>query len=638
MNRAEEKIKEEEETVKNLEAQAKKRCFLGLCPNLKSLDLLNKKAEKDAQAVLELIQQAVSHKFNNESKVQNLEDQPEADKRNLVMEVEPEKKTSDGADKVMEVEAKVSGSAKADTTKAISKLIEGRWFDRGLYPGDTQETESRRIQGFEAFESRKSTLEGIVEALKDPDLKIIGVKGMPGVGKTMLVKEAARRAREETMFDEVVMVTVSWNPNIKRIPGEIADALGLKLDEETVFARAMRLQQWLKKQDKRVLLILDDIWDGQRLELEQVGIAIEGNQSIASEEDLGRPLMQNISENIFQKYSAVRFKILLTFTSPVVLIDMKTEEMFNVQVLTDDEAMGWIQKVVGNAANKPGYRQLLTKVVKYCAGFSVAISAIAIALRTKNFDFLVEALQKEPKPITKKKEALKSVYFTIEWSYSMLEKSQLQSFFQLCALLPQGSDIHVSDLLRYNSGLRIASNVSTLEEAKKCLNKLKDAGLLLSSDNNEVVKMHDIVRDVALSIASEEKRMFVIEDEIRIEELLKERKLNSCTAISLPYSSINKLPYNLECPRLKLLVLFNKNPSLEVPDNFFKQMNELLILDFTGMDFASLPSSFTSLINLKRLCFNECKLNDITIVGNLKQLDTLKILSSDIQRLPQDIG
>ncbi|KAG4122484.1 hypothetical protein ERO13_D11G270000v2 [Gossypium hirsutum] len=636
VNRAEEKIKEEEETVKNLEAQAKKRCFLGLCPNLKSLNLLNKKAEEDAQAVLELIQQAKSHKFNNESKVQNLEDQPEGDKRN--MEVEPEKQTSDKAKTVMEVEAKVSGSAKADTTKAMSKRIEQRRSDRGLYPGDTQETKSRPIQGFEAFESRKATLENIVEALKDPDLKIIGINGRPGVGKTMLVKEAARRAREENRFDEVVMVTVSWNPNIKRIQREIADALGLKLDEETVFARAMRLQQWLKKQDKRVLLILDDIWDGQRLELEQVGIAIEGDQSIASEEDLGRPLMQNISENGFQKFSAVRFKILLTSTSRQVLIDMKTEEIFDVHVLTDEEAMGWIQKVVGNAANQPGYRQLLTQVVKNCAGFPVAISAIAIALRTQNFNHLVEALRKETKPIAKKEEALKSVYFTIEWSYSMLENPQLQSFFQLCALLPRGSDIHVSDLLRYNSGLRIASNVSTLEEAKKCLNKLKDAGLLLSSDNNEVVKMHDIVRDVAIWIASEEKRMFVIEDENRIEELLKERKLNSCAAISLPYSSNNKLPDNLECPRLKLLVLFNKNPSLEVPDNFFKRMSELLILDFTGMDFASLPSSFTSLRNLQRLRFDECKLNDIAIVAKLKQLDTLKILSSDIQRLPQEIG
>ncbi|KAB2005784.1 hypothetical protein ES319_D11G294800v1 [Gossypium barbadense] len=630
------KIKEEEETVKNLEAQAKNRCFLGLCPNLKSLNLLNKKAEEDAQAVLELIQQAKSHKFNNESKVQNLEDQPEGDKRN--MEVEPEKQTSDKAKTVMEVEAKVSGSAKADTTKAMSKRIEQRRSDRGLYPGDTQETKSRPIQGFEAFESRKATLENIVEALKDPDLKIIGINGRPGVGKTMLVKEAARRAREENRFDEVVMVTVSWNPNIKRIQREIADALGLKLDEETVFARAMRLQQWLKKQDKRVLLILDDIWDGQRLELEQVGIAIEGDQSIASEEDLGRPLMQNISENGFQKFSAVRFKILLTSKSRQVLIDMKTEEIFDVHVLTDEEAMGWIQKVVGNAANQPGYRQLLTQVVKNCAGFPVAISAIAIALRTQNFNHLVEALRKETKPIAKKEEALKSVYFTIEWSYSMLENPQLQSFFQLCALLPRGSDIHVSDLLRYNSGLRIASNVSTLEEAKKCLNKLKDAGLLLSSDNNEVVKMHDIVRDVAIWIASEEKRMFVIEDENRIEELLKERKLNSCAAISLPYSSNNKLPDNLECPRLKLLVLFNKNPSLEVPDNFFKRMSELLILDFTGMDFASLPSSFTSLRNLQRLRFDECKLNDIAIVAKLKQLDTLKILSSDIQRLPQEIG
>ncbi|KAA3472758.1 disease resistance protein [Gossypium australe] len=386
------------------------------------------------------------------------------------------------------------------------------------------------------------------------------------------------------------MVTVSWNPNIKRIQGEIADALGLNLDEEIVFARAMRLQQWLKKQDKGVPLILDDIWDVQRLELKQVGIAIEGDQSIASEEDLGRPLMQNISENGFQKFSAVRFKILLTSTSLEVLIDMKAKEMFNVQLLTDEEAMEWIQKVVDNATNRLGYRQLLTKVVKNCA---------------------------EPKPITKKEEALKSVYFTIEKSYSMLKNLNCSHFSTLC-LAAQGFDIHVSDLLRYNLGLRIASNVSTLEEAKKCLNKFKDAGLLLSSNNNEVVKMHDIVCDVAIWIAFEEKQMFFIEDEICIEEMLKKRKLNNCSAILLPYTIINKLPDNLECLRLKLLVLFNKNPSLEVSDSFFEQMNKLLILDFTVIDFASLPSSFTSLRNLQMLCFDECQLNDITIVGNLK--------------------
>ncbi|KAK5792603.1 hypothetical protein PVK06_033718 [Gossypium arboreum] len=56
----------------------------------------------------------------------------------------------------------------------------------------------------------------------------------------------------------------------------------------------------------------------------------------------------------------------------------------------------------------------------------------------------------------------------------------------LVGMLPQGSDILVSNLLRHSLSLRIAMNASTLEEARKCLNKLKDAGLLLSSDENEM--------------------------------------------------------------------------------------------------------------------------------------------------------
>ena len=49
-------------------------------------------------------------------------------------------------------------------------------------------------KGYEAFESRMPTITGVLEALKDPNINRIGVHGMGGVGKTMLVKEVDRKS------------------------------------------------------------------------------------------------------------------------------------------------------------------------------------------------------------------------------------------------------------------------------------------------------------------------------------------------------------------------------------------------------------------------------------------------------------
>ncbi|GMI65296.1 hypothetical protein HRI_000198900 [Hibiscus trionum] len=578
---AEDKIKEEEQILENLEAQAKERCFFGLCPNSKSTDLLNKKAEDNAKSVAELLLKASLFMFTRKRNVE----QP----RNIE---EPR------------------------TTEYL-------------------EAEPGIIQDFEAFPSREATLEGIMNDLKSTHLKIIGVHGMTGVGKTTLVKEVARRAREESLFDDVAMATVPQNRNLKEIQGQIADVLGLKLDEESLFLRAMRLQQWLKKGDKSALVILDDVRRGQRLKLEEIGIGFEGYNSIASEDDAG-PLVRNA----FQKLSAVRFKVLLTSTTEQALSDMKAESIRKLKVLPDEEAIKWFKKMAGVGARNPAYQNTINNVVKNCTGFPVAISAIAVAMEfsRRSFSSLLEDLARETEPIPAKDQNLARVYSTIQLSYSLLEKPELQFLFQLCALLPRGSHIQVSDLLRYSLGLKIERNVSTLEEARKGVNGLKDAGLLLRTDNDKHVRMHDIVRDVAIWIASEKQRIYVIEDEARMKKLLDQRKLYNCNAISLPYGDINVLPDKLECPRLKLLVLLNKNPSLTVPDTFFGEMTELSMLDLAGLSFTSLPPSFTSLENLQMLSFDECELNDIAIVGNLKQLDTLKILSSDIQRLPREIG
>lgn len=80
-----------------------------------------------------------------------------------------------------------------------------------------------------------------MEALGDENINIIAICMMEGIGKTTMAKEVARRAKEEKLIGEVVMAIGAQNPNVMKIQGEIADALGLKFNMETVLGRAGEL-------------------------------------------------------------------------------------------------------------------------------------------------------------------------------------------------------------------------------------------------------------------------------------------------------------------------------------------------------------------------------------------------------------
>ena len=70
-----------------------------------------------------------------------------------------------------------------------------------------------------------------MEALKDDKVSMIGLYGMRGVGKTTLVKEVGRIATESQLFDEVLMATVSQNPNVIDIQNRMAERLALRFEE-----------------------------------------------------------------------------------------------------------------------------------------------------------------------------------------------------------------------------------------------------------------------------------------------------------------------------------------------------------------------------------------------------------------------
>ena len=70
---------------------------------------------------------------------------------------------------------------------------------------------------FMDFESRTKMKKEVLEALRAAEVNMIAICGMGGIGKTVMATEVEKRAEDDKLFDEVVMVVVSQNQDLRYI-------------------------------------------------------------------------------------------------------------------------------------------------------------------------------------------------------------------------------------------------------------------------------------------------------------------------------------------------------------------------------------------------------------------------------------
>ncbi|XP_077223370.1 putative disease resistance protein At5g63020 [Tasmannia lanceolata] len=117
--------------------------------------------------------------------------------------------------------------------------------------------------------SKQAKDKKVMDALKDENIRMIGVYGMGGIGKTTLVKNVNNKLKRTSAFEAIVMVTVSKDVKLKIIQEEIAKKVGMELKEEIESLRTSKLRRRLMD-FKKLLIILDDLWE--RLDIVNIGI------------------------------------------------------------------------------------------------------------------------------------------------------------------------------------------------------------------------------------------------------------------------------------------------------------------------------------------------------------------------------
>ncbi|GMP81279.1 hypothetical protein CsSME_00036039 [Camellia sinensis var. sinensis] len=518
------------------------------------------------------------------------------------------------------------GKKATNKAKEVAQLHEERKLTKVAYNEPVPGIESTSTEGIKVFESRRLITDDVMEALKDDRFHMIAICGMGGVGKTTMVKEVAKRAKEEKLFDEVVMAVVSQSPNERKIQGEIGDKLGLKFEEETVCGRADRLCERLRD-TKRILVILDDVWKG--LELNDIGIPFgDGHR---------------------------RCKILLTSRFDNVCNDMNAQKKFTVEVLTEEEAWNLFQEMAGisNHTSHTSTDLYITqmKVADECGCLPIAIVTVARALKGKDEQSWNSALLQLRKSMVKNiREVEEIVFKSLELSYNSLGSREIKECFLLCSLYVEDFNIPIEDLVRYGVGIEMFEAIDSVKEARDrvhaFVDDLKKGYLLMDSEQEGCVKIHDVVRDVAISIASREEHSFMVRCDEALKEWPEKERHKNYSVISLQCTGMSKLPDNLEFPKLHLLRLednygynyASKLPNL--PDSFYGGMKELKALSMLNVYIeGSLPTSLRWLTNLRSLSLYKCGLiNDVSVIGALENLEILSFVGTEIEELPKEIG
>ncbi|XP_020973679.1 TMV resistance protein N isoform X2 [Arachis ipaensis] len=398
----------------------------------------------------------------------------------------------------------------------------------------------------------------------DDDVRVVGICGMGGIGKTTL----ASRLYEKISYQYDVSCFMDDVSKTYRDCG----SLGMKkqllcpafMEEDSLICNILMADNLIENMlhDRKVLIVLDNV--DQRIQLEKLALKREW---------LGRGS-----------------RIIIVSRDEHILTEYGADEVFKVPLLNDENALQlFCRKAFKCNHVAKDYEGLTDSALAYANGLPLAIKVLGSFLFGRDVSEWSSAL------VRLKETPTKDIMDVLRISFDGLEDPEKEIFLDIACFFPNDIENYVKDILRIR-GFHPDNGIKVLIEKS-----------LITRDRWKIT-MHDLLRDLGRSIVREKSpkkprkwsRLWNHKD---LSNVLRENKpAENVEAIVLPTNDEIREELSLKAlskmSRLKLLKLGQVKVNFSGKLHFLS--NELGYLSWKEYPFTCLPSRFqpTQLVKL----------------------------------------
>ncbi|KAL1210790.1 putative disease resistance protein [Cardamine amara subsp. amara] len=224
----------------------------------------------------------------------------------------------------------------------------------------------------------------------------------------------------------------------------------------------------------------------------------------------------------------------------------------------------------------------------------------------------------------------------LKFSYDSLVDEPMKLCFLYCALFPEDYKISKENLIDYwicegFIGEDDQDIKDAINQGYEILGTLTRAHLVMEANKHEVV-MHDVVREMALWIASDlgkQREAFVVQTRVGLCEIPKVKDWGAMRRMSLMNNNIEEINCASKCSELTTLFLQN-NRLKNLSGEFIQSMQKLIVLDLSkNYDFSELPEQISELASLQFLDLSYTSIQQLPVnFQELKMLTHLNLTST----------